>query len=96
MAAAQARYFQGKLIIAGGVRRDELDEYQQGRMRDARGVWIEARDPDQADPTQAPAWASNVGTNKTLGVVYHATPWLSVFYNYLERLQRSDADHHAL
>jgi iron complex outermembrane receptor protein len=86
MAAAQARYFEGRLIFAGGIRRDELDEYQQGRMRDARGVWIEARDPDRADPTQTAAWASNVGTNKTLGVVYHATPWLSVFYNKADNI----------
>ena len=86
MAAAQARYFQGRLIIAGGARRDELDEYQQGRMRDSRGVWIEARAPDQTDPTQTATWASNVGTNKTLGVVYHATPWLSVFYNQADNI----------
>lgn len=86
MVAGQARYFNGKLIVAGGVRRDDLDEYQQGRKRDARGVWVEARNPSEADPTQSPAWAQKKGRNKTLRVVYHVTPWLSAFYNRADNM----------
>jgi iron complex outermembrane receptor protein len=82
MLAGQARYFGGRLILAAGLRRDDLDEYQMGRRRDPRtNAWTYARDPAQADPTQPAMRASNVGRNRTAGVVHHLTPWLSVFYN---------------
>jgi outer membrane receptor protein involved in Fe transport len=82
MIAGQARYFGGRLIFAAGLRRDELDERTIGRRRDARtGAWIVARDPATADPAQRPVTASNVGRNETAGVVWHATKWLSAFYN---------------
>jgi outer membrane receptor protein involved in Fe transport len=82
MIAGQARYFGGRLIFAAGLRRDELDERSIGRRRDARtGEWIVARDPATADPAQRAFTASNVGRNETAGVVWHATKWLSAFYN---------------
>jgi outer membrane receptor protein involved in Fe transport len=82
MIAGQARYFDGRLIFAAGLRRDDLDERTIGRRRDARtGEWLVARDPATADPAQRPTAANNVGRNETSGVVWHATRWLSAFYN---------------
>lgn len=82
MIAGQARYFGGRLILAAGLRRDDLDERTIGRRRDARtGEWLVARDPATADPAQRPTRANNVGRNQTAGVVWHATRWLSVLYN---------------
>lgn len=87
MFAGQARYFSGKLVLAGGLRRDDLDEYQMGRMRDPRtNAWTYARDPAQADPAQRSTRANNVGRNQTAGLAYHATPWLSVFYNQADNI----------
>jgi len=87
MIAGQARYFGGRLIFAAGLRRDDLDERTIGRRRDARtGEWSIARDPATADPTQLPGSASNVGRNQTAGVAWHATRWLSVFYNEADNI----------
>jgi len=87
MIAGQTRYFGGRLIFAGGLRRDDLDERVVGRRRDSRtGEWIIARDPATADPTQLPTRAENVGRNKTYGAVWHARPWLSAFYNRADNI----------
>ncbi|MBL9200346.1 MAG: TonB-dependent receptor, partial [Opitutaceae bacterium] len=64
MIAGQARYFDGRLIFAAGLRRDDLDERTIGRRRDLRtGEWIVARDPATADPAQRAFRAENVGRN---------------------------------
>ncbi|MDO8544519.1 MAG: TonB-dependent receptor [Opitutaceae bacterium] len=87
MLVAQARYFDGRVILAGGLRRDDLDEYQQGRMRDpVTGAWTYARDPRDANPSTQPVWTNNVGRNKTFGVVYHPLPWLSFYYNRADNI----------
>lgn len=85
MIAAQARYFNGRLILAGGLRRDDLDEYQQGRRRDpVTGAFTYARDPREAE--QLPVWTHHVGRNKTFGVVYHPLSWLSLYYNRADNI----------
>jgi iron complex outermembrane receptor protein len=87
MIAGQARYFGGRLVLAAGLRRDDLDESIVGRRRDPRtGEWIVARDPATADPTQRPTSANNVGRNQTVGAVWHATRWLSAFYNQADNI----------
>lgn len=87
MVALQARYFDGRVIVAGGLRRDDLDEYQMGRRRDPRtNAWTSARNPAEADPAQGAIWSRNVGRNRTLGVVYHPLPALSFFYNQAENI----------
>ncbi|MBL9199033.1 MAG: TonB-dependent receptor, partial [Opitutaceae bacterium] len=69
------------------LRRDDLDERTIGRRRDLRtGEWIVARDPATADPAQRAFRAENVGRNQTAGVVWHATRWLSAFYNQADNI----------
>jgi iron complex outermembrane recepter protein len=88
MLATQARYFSGRLVIAAGVRRDDLDEFQQGRRRDpVTQEWVHARNPAETDPGQTSSWNSNVGRTKTAGLVYHLTPRFSVFYNRADNLE---------
>lgn len=88
MLATQARYFGGKLIVAAGIRRDDLDEYLQGRRRDPATLeWIQARDPATADPGQQPSRTSNVGRTQSAGLVYHLTPRFSVFYNRADNFE---------
>ena len=82
MLATQARYFDNRLVVAAGIRRDDIHEFQQGRRRDPRTFeWVDARHPAEADPSQPSEWNSNVGRTKTAGLVYHLTPRFSVFYN---------------
>ena len=87
MIAAQARYFDGKLILAGGLRRDDLDDFQVARFTDPvtreRSL---ARNPAEADLNQEASATNNVGRTKTFGVVYHVTPQLSVFYNQADNV----------
>ena len=82
MAVLQARYFDGKFIVAGGMRRDDLNQYALGRMRDPlTKKWTYARNPAQADVAAPPVWTDYVGRNSSLGLVYHPRPWLSLYYN---------------
>jgi iron complex outermembrane recepter protein len=88
MVVTQARYFGGRLILAGGLRRDEYDEYQPGRRRNPETQVLEvARDPATAN-VAAPTANSAIGRTRTMGAVYHVPlpeRWrgteLSLFYN---------------
>jgi hypothetical protein len=87
MLAGQARFFEGRLVLAGGVRRDDLTEHNLGSMlHPVTREEILARNP--ADATQSlPRWENNVGTTRTVGVVYHVTPWASLIYNRADNLE---------
>ena len=82
MLAGQARYFDGRLILAGGFRYDDYFAYVRGRRRDpvTRYLSLAPTDAD-ADPTTRATRNDSVGRNRTFGVMYHVTPKLSVFYN---------------
>lgn len=79
MVALQARYFDDKLILAAGFRRDDLDQHTLGRYRDPQTqFWRPATD---APATQDEQRVKAIGDTRSLGLVYHLTPRLSVFYN---------------
>jgi iron complex outermembrane recepter protein len=82
MVVGQARYFGGKVIVAGGLRRDELREYSQGRMRDpVTNKWTHAHNPADAASNAQAQWKHDIGRNSSFGLVYHPKPWLSLYYN---------------
>jgi outer membrane receptor protein involved in Fe transport len=87
MIVGQARYFDGRLILAGGLRRDELREYSQGRMRDpVTNKWTYARNPADAAPSAPAVWTHHIGRNSSLGAVYHPLSWLSLYYNRADNI----------
>jgi hypothetical protein len=89
MFAGQARYFSNRLIVAAGFRRDELSTYNVGTRRDpVTGEFIVARDDAEAE--QRLSRTRNTGETKTLGLVYHVRPWLSLFYNQSDNLSVPD------
>ena len=69
----QARYFKDRLVLGLGFRVDQLDTVTRGTTRDANGLFVS----DYANNT----FGSYDGRTKTLGAVYHFTPWFSAFYN---------------
>ncbi len=76
--AAQARYFSDRLIVMGGLRRDEYDDMRLATARDSvTQVWGIIRDPN--DP--GVARNSVIGRSKTFGAVFHATPRISLISN---------------
>lgn len=80
MLAGQARYFNRRLIVSAGFRRDEIDTYNVGTMRDpATQEYIVAR--NDADAVARLYRTNNAGRTTSLGLVYHVRPWLSAFYN---------------
>ncbi|MGH8020555.1 MAG: TonB-dependent siderophore receptor [Opitutaceae bacterium] len=82
MLALQARYFDDRLVATLGFRRDEIDEHQLARWTDpATGLRSLAPDPSLADNNQEEQFNEDSGETKTMGLVYHVTPQLSVFYN---------------
>ncbi len=87
MVGGQARYFAGRVIVSGGLRRDDLNEFDVGRRRNpTTQEWEPARNPATADPTAQAASIRNVGRTDTIGIVYHITPKFSVFYDYSENI----------
>lgn len=79
MLALQARYFDDKLVLAGGYRRDDLSQFNIGRYRDPENnYWRPAIDaPAERDRERV----DTIADTKTMGLVYHVTPRFSVFYN---------------
>jgi iron complex outermembrane recepter protein len=78
MVVAQARYFKNRLVVQGGLRRDEYDEFRLATARNGvTQIFGVIRDPN------APGTTSNsaIARTKTAGGVLHALPWLSFFYN---------------
>jgi iron complex outermembrane recepter protein len=87
MAVVQARYFDGRLVAAGGIRRDEVKEHQLARrLNPATNIPEIARDPATAAPGQEEQITRNLGTTKSLGLVYHVTPMVSLYYNRADNL----------
>ncbi len=76
----QARYFDGRVIVGFGLRKDELDftTYPQIRNDGSAGGVVNEIIGDKNDPQDY----SYSGVTKTYGVVGHVTSNLSVFYNY--------------
>lgn len=88
MAVLQARYLRDRLIVAGGVRRDDLTEHQLGGRRNpVTNIREITHNPAESDPARQPTLTRNLGTTKTLGLVYHLTPIVSVNYNRSDNLE---------
>ena len=87
MAVLQARYFDGRLIAAGGIRRDSVEEHQLARGRNpATNIFEIARNPADAQPGGEEQFTRSLGTTKSLGLVYHLTPRISLYYNRADNL----------
>ncbi len=85
MVVVQGRWFNDRLIAAGGLRRDEFAEKTVGRSRDpVTQIWQLERDPAlaEADAGQNSA----IGRTKTFGLVYHVTPKISLYYNLADNV----------
>jgi len=80
MAVAQVYLFTGRFVGTFGYREDEQKQWVGAAFRDPAavapniGVWLPG-DPRAATPSDF------TGRTKTLGGVFHVTPWASVFYN---------------
>ncbi len=87
MVAVQARYFDGRLVVAGGLRRDDYFAYALGRRRDpvTQNLTISKVD-SQSDASTPPTRNDSVGRNRTFGIVYHVLPKVSVFYNQADNI----------
>lgn len=87
MAVAQARYFGDRLIISGGLRRDETKQEQIGSKRDpVTNIIIHA--DSAADSLAGTAYTRDTDVvTKTGGFVFKATPWLSLIGNYADNIQ---------
>ncbi|MGH8020556.1 MAG: TonB-dependent siderophore receptor [Opitutaceae bacterium] len=87
MLALQARYFEERLVATLGFRRDEIDEHELARWTDpVTGLRDIAPDPSLADNNQEEQFSEDTGRTKTLGLVYHISPQLSIFYNYSDNI----------
>jgi iron complex outermembrane recepter protein len=86
MIAGQARFFKGRLVVAGGYRWDNINEYNKGWYVDpvTRDRTIARND---ADATNGLLRAENSANTNTLGLVYHVTPYLSLFANRADNLE---------
>ena len=84
MLVLQARYFDGRLIAAGGMRRDKIVESRLATWRDP------ANNLQSLAPQLPGASNSNKGRTKTYGLVYHVTPTkpakVSLYYNWSDNL----------
>lgn len=87
MVAGQARYFDGRLVLAGGLRRDDYFAYTLGRRRDpvTQALTI-VRVDAMADPATPPTRNRSVGRNRTVGAMFHFTRHLSLFYNQADNI----------
>jgi iron complex outermembrane recepter protein len=65
MVVLQARYFNGHLLLGGGLRRDEFDSYRLATRRNPETQVFEVYPRDVASSNSA------VGRTKTYGGVYH-------------------------
>lgn len=75
MVVAQARYFANRLIVAAGLRRDELDQRTMRTWRDP------ATNLQSLAFHLSPESNTNTGRTKTFGLVYHVMPKVSLYYN---------------
>jgi iron complex outermembrane receptor protein len=87
MAVAQARYFSDRLILSGGLRRDEARQTQIGSKRDPVSNIIIHAD-GAADSLAGTAYTRDTNVNtKSGGLVFKVTPWLSLIGNYADNIQ---------
>lgn len=78
MVVAQAKYFENRLILSGGLRRDTYSDFRLATQRNPVTQFFEViRDPNAPGTTRN----STIARTKTVGAVYHVMPWLSLFYN---------------
>ena len=84
MLASQSRWFDGRVVVTGGLRRDRLRVWTDTIDADGDGDFNEHRAagtrlyPRREQNGQK---AFNQGDTKTFGTVLHPLPWLAVFYN---------------
>lgn len=73
MIGGQARYFSNRLVVGFGFRKDDLSTWQ---FANARNPVTNINEVDYNPATASDRDFS--GETRTLGVVYHVTPWLSL------------------
>jgi hypothetical protein len=71
---AQARYFHGRLVLGAGYREDRLDATDRAVVRDPATNEFTVDYGNKAETTYK-------GRTRTLGVVAHVTPTISLLYN---------------
>jgi outer membrane receptor protein involved in Fe transport len=83
MFVTQAKYFNGRLIVGGGLRRDEFDSKRLATGRNGQTQFFEVIRDTVASTNSA------IGRTKTFGAVYHVplpeqwrTVGLSLYYNW--------------
>ncbi len=87
MGVMQASWFENKLIFAGGLRWDSIEETQLPRWTDpVTGLRDIAPDIASADPGQQGTQVRNEGVTGTVGLVYHVTPQFSLIVNRADNL----------
>lgn len=75
LVTGQARYFDNRLVLGAGVRKDDLSILNLGATRDpVTNMWI-------TDYVNIPASEEREASTYTFGAVYHATKTFSVHYN---------------
>lgn len=88
---AQARYFDSRLVFAGGFRRDLLTVRTVEALRDpVTNQWT------LDHPDIEPLYQEFAGSTKTMGVVGHLNSYLSLFYNYSDSLNLPNTAHQIL
>jgi len=82
MLGLQARYFDNRLIIGGGLREDTMDQ-ASGNFRDENNRIVENEFRERWwDPEGEPTLAQYEGTTKTFGAVFHINEVLRLMYNH--------------
>ncbi len=73
MIAGQSRFWNDRLFVTYGYRRDKATRENSTAIRDAASQEVTGADMNPATEYR--------GNTRTQGVVFHATPWLSVYGN---------------
>lgn len=74
MAVTQLYLLKDRVVLTGGIRREQLDAFRAPSRINARGFF-------EVAPTPATPESSLSATTHNVGAVVHLKPWLSVFAN---------------
>jgi len=90
LAVMQSRWINDRLVTIVGLRKDKREELRAPFVLNSVGIWVPAQlsggTPAGEDHPRYAAFTDpakeDEGISRNFGAVFHATPWLSLTYNY--------------
>ncbi|MEO7797311.1 MAG: hypothetical protein ABIY47_06255 [Opitutaceae bacterium] len=80
LVATQSRFFNNRLVLTAGYRVDDATDYVFGQTTVKPPGWEASNGLKILDPANVTK-TNTQGPTRTLGAVYHATHWMSVYAN---------------